>query len=66
MLICPQNETVTLVNGKITRANSKTMSFTTLATQNFSAENFQMLKYVTACLNVLAMKLAASGTSENE
>lgn len=58
MLICPQNETVTLVNGKITRANFKTVSFATLAMHRCSEENIEMVKYVTAALKLLSTKLS--------
>lgn len=57
VLICPENDTVTLLHGKIIRANFKTMSFASLATHRFSEENFHMLKYVTAALKCMALKL---------
>lgn len=65
MLICPENETITLANGKLTRNNFKTVGLATLATQRFSANNFQMLKYVTASLKLLSTKLKKAVKESN-
>lgn len=59
MLICPRNETVTLVSGKVTRANFKTVSFATLAMHHCSAEDLDLLKYATAALNFLSNHLSS-------
>lgn len=59
LVICPKNETMTLVHGKITRDNFKTLTFASLATHRFSIENFQMIKYMTESLKFLVMKLKA-------
>lgn len=58
MLICPKTETVTLADGKITRANFKTVSLTALAMHRCSTQNLDMLKYVTASLKFLSSKLS--------
>lgn len=59
MLICPRNETVTLVSGRVTRANFKTVGFTTLAMHHCSPENLDLLKYATAGLKLLADRLSS-------
>lgn len=60
MLICPKNESLTLINGKATFANFKTIKYANIAAHGYSIQSFQTLKYATACVKHLTQKLQRS------
>lgn len=57
VLISPIEQKITFIRNKMTSNNFRTLTFTALAKHGFSLHSFAMFKYVTAVVQLLALRL---------
>lgn len=57
VLISPIEQKITFIRNKMTSNNFRTLTFTALAKRGFSLHSFAMFKYVTAVVQLLALRL---------